>query len=439
MNPAPPVSLWPDPDALGTLTDLYELTMMAGYYSSGMAAQSATFELFVRSMPAGRAYLVFAGLEQAIGDLLKLAFTPEQIETIRQWPEFRQLDESVIDALASLRFRGRRLVGAGGDGRLPGRDAAAGHGTIAAGPMGRNASPGFACIPDLGRFQGAREWSSRQAGRSLFEFGARRGHGPHGGNAGRACGLHCRLHRNEPRRGRSPPGHSRQRDHGPLMGPVVRAPNPKHSRRSRACSRKTRPCWSIPTTRWKGFAMPRRSSRRSGRSGSTAAIWPASQKRPARSSINSAGRRSRSWSRETWTSTRSLGSWPPAAPVDGFGVGTELITSRDAPALAMVYKLVELERERQVQAQSGQADVSRWPSRSFGAETRTASFVGDHVTRAEEIAEGEPLLVEVVRSGRLVRDLPGLEASLIAAGTSSQRCRRGCSPGRSAGLSHHLQ
>ena len=38
-----------------------------------MADQSATFELFVRKMPADRAYLVFAGLEQAIGDLLKLA------------------------------------------------------------------------------------------------------------------------------------------------------------------------------------------------------------------------------------------------------------------------------------------------------------------------------------------------------------------------------
>ena len=87
-EPKPPVSLWPDPKALGTLTDLYELTMMAGYHAAGMAGQKATFELFVRKMPPGRAFLVFAGLEQAIGDLLDLAFDPEQIDDIRRWPAF---------------------------------------------------------------------------------------------------------------------------------------------------------------------------------------------------------------------------------------------------------------------------------------------------------------------------------------------------------------
>ena len=46
------------------------------------------------------------------------------------------------------------------------------------------------------------------------------------------------------------------------------------------------------------------------------------------------------------------------APVDGFGVGTELITTRDAPALAMVYKLVELDGQGKYQAQPGQEDVS---------------------------------------------------------------------------------
>jgi nicotinate phosphoribosyltransferase len=106
MSHEPPASLWPDPDALGPVTDLYELTMMVGYLASGMAAKRASFELFVRKLPANRTYLVFAGLEQAIGDLLRLAFSPEQIEDLRRWPMFRGLDPSLLDALGRLRFEG---------------------------------------------------------------------------------------------------------------------------------------------------------------------------------------------------------------------------------------------------------------------------------------------------------------------------------------------
>ena len=54
QNPQPPVSLWPDRRALGPITDLYQLTMMAGYLAAGMAGKRATFELFVRRMPPHR-------------------------------------------------------------------------------------------------------------------------------------------------------------------------------------------------------------------------------------------------------------------------------------------------------------------------------------------------------------------------------------------------
>jgi nicotinate phosphoribosyltransferase len=97
MNTKPPLSIWPRTDALGTVTDLYELTMMAGYLASGMAQERATFEMFVRKLPKGRAYLVVAGLEQAIDDLLRLAFSREQIDKIRQWPMFAHIDPSIID------------------------------------------------------------------------------------------------------------------------------------------------------------------------------------------------------------------------------------------------------------------------------------------------------------------------------------------------------
>ena len=88
------------------------------------------------------------------------------------------------------------------------------------------------------------------------------------------------------------------------------------------------------------------------------------------------------------------------APIDGFGVGTELVTSRDAPALGIVYKLVELEG----QGKSSSAPAKRtYPMakqvfRRRGADGR---FCGDHVTRSDEAADGEPLLSPVVRAGRL--------------------------------------
>src|SRR5262245_46393353 len=80
--------------------------MMAGYMCSGMAERRATFELFVRKMPPHRAYLVFAGMEQAIADLLNLAFSSEQIEAIRGFPSFANVDPKFFEQLAALRFKG---------------------------------------------------------------------------------------------------------------------------------------------------------------------------------------------------------------------------------------------------------------------------------------------------------------------------------------------
>ena len=97
-----------------------------------------------------------------------------------------------------------------------------------------------------------------------------------------------------------------------------------------------------------------------------------------------------------------------SAPIDGFGVGTELITSRDAPALSMVYKLVEIDGEGRFKLSPGkktypmakQVDRRRDPQ---------GIFRGDVVMRSDETAEGEPLLVPIVRAGRLVNELPSLE------------------------------
>src|SRR5262249_7009906 len=97
------------------------------------------------------------------------------------------------------------------------------------------------------------------------------------------------------------------------------------------------------------------------------------------------------------------------APIDGFGVGTELITSRDAPALSMVYKLVELDGEGRVKLSPGKKTYPM-AKQVYRRRDETGRFSGDHVTGASEIAEGEPLMVPIVRGGRLIGTLPPLEA-----------------------------
>ena len=86
-------------------TDLYELTMAAAYWQLGMD-QRAAFELFVRSMPPHRGYLVCAGLEQALDYLEALRFTPEQIDYLRGLPVFADCPAGFFDYLADLRFTG---------------------------------------------------------------------------------------------------------------------------------------------------------------------------------------------------------------------------------------------------------------------------------------------------------------------------------------------
>src|ERR1700689_1730609 len=71
----------------GLLTDLYELTMAAGYLQTGFDAR-ATFELFVRHLPAKRNYLVTAGLEQALEFLEQVHFTKDEISYLLRHPIF---------------------------------------------------------------------------------------------------------------------------------------------------------------------------------------------------------------------------------------------------------------------------------------------------------------------------------------------------------------
>src|ERR1700683_4162720 len=89
----------------GLLTDLYELTMAAGYLQTRFDAR-ATFELFVRHLPPHRNYLVAAGLEPALQFLEKVRFTSEEIDYLRRHPTFRNIRDDFFDYLHHFRFTG---------------------------------------------------------------------------------------------------------------------------------------------------------------------------------------------------------------------------------------------------------------------------------------------------------------------------------------------
>jgi nicotinate phosphoribosyltransferase len=406
MNPMPPHSLWPNPDALGPMTDLYELTMMAGYYVAGMANQRATFELFVRKMPDRRAFLVFAGLEQAIGDLLTLAFSPDQVESIRRWPQFRHVDETVMDAIALLRFDGDVWSVPEGTVVFPGETLLR---VTAPLPQAQwvethlLASLGY---PTLVASKAARVVGAA-AGRSLFEFGARRGHGPLAGmlaaRAAYIAGFTGTSHVEAARRLGIP-----------AIGTMAHSWVQSFGTESEAFATFAR-IFPENTTLLVDTYDTAAGVRHA------AAIEPpvqairidsgdlAHEARQARTILDQLGRSSvkiiASGDLDEYKIAHLVGS---GAPVDGFGVGTELITSRDAPALAMVYKLVELEGQGKFKLSSGKRTYPM-AKQVFRRRDQNSRFCGDHVTEALESAEGEPLLIPILRSGRLVNRLPTLE------------------------------
>jgi len=89
------------PDSV-LLTDLYQLTMLQGYYEQNME-ELAVFEFFVRKLPENRGYLVAAGLAQVLTYLEQLQFSADEIEWLASTGQFKL---SMLDRLKALKFTG---------------------------------------------------------------------------------------------------------------------------------------------------------------------------------------------------------------------------------------------------------------------------------------------------------------------------------------------
>ena len=158
------------------LTDLYQLTMLQGYFDERME-ETAVFEFFVRKLPPKRNFLIAAGLEQALAFLETVQFSPEELDWIASYGAFRP---AFVRYLESFRFRGdvsryarrNHILSQRAD---PARDRA-----DRASAVGRKPADQSAPFQTLIASKAARSVLMAPA-KLLVDFGLRRAHGAEAG------------------------------------------------------------------------------------------------------------------------------------------------------------------------------------------------------------------------------------------------------------------
>src|SRR5438874_3672488 len=163
----------------GLLTDLYELTMAAGYVQNRFEAR-ATFELFVRSLPRRRNYLVAAGLEQALDFLENVRFSPEDISYLRALPFFHHVHSEFFDYLAQFQFTGDVWALPEGTIFFPGEPLLRVTAPIAEAQLVETSLLSILHFQTLIASKAARV-TNAASGRPVVEFGSRRAHGMEAG------------------------------------------------------------------------------------------------------------------------------------------------------------------------------------------------------------------------------------------------------------------
>lgn len=406
MDHVPPVSLWPDPNALGALTDLYQLTMMAGYAATGHGGDRATFEMFVRRLPPGRAFLVFAGLEQAVGDLMRLRFSPAQVDAIRAWPAFAHVDPGFFESLRNFRFEGDVWAVPEGTVVFAGEPLIRVEAALPEAQLVETfllASIGYATLVA----SKAARVVAAAAGRPVFDFGLRRGHGAHAGMlAARASYLAgCAGTSNV---------EAAIRLGIPCTGTMAHSWVQTFADEAEAFAAFARVFPDASTLLVDTYDTAEGVRRAAGVAPPVQAVRLDSGdllelSKRARVTLDTLGRPDvrivASGDLEEHEIARLVAA---GAPVDAFGVGTELITSRDAPALSLVYKLVALDGRGRIKLSPGKKTCPLGKQVHRRRDAR-GKFAGDHVTAADETAAGERLLIRWVRNGALAAGLPRLD------------------------------
>ena len=384
-------------------TDLYQLTMMAGYFTHQMVPVRATFELFVRRLPRNRAFLVAAGLQQALDYLEALTFSDDDVSWLREQGLFRRVPPDFFDYLRSFRFSGDVWAMPEGTPFFPMEPILRVSAPIIEAQLVETALLAVVNFQTTVASKGIRMIQAA-AGRAVMEFGARRAHGLDAALlAARAAYLAGCSGSSYVEAGR--------RFGIPLSGTMA------HSWVLAAPSEEAAFKWYADLFDPTVLLIDTFDVNAATRTLIDSGVRPqairidsgdlASLSRTVRESLDRAGLTSiriiASGDLDEWKIADLVAS---GAPIDTFAVGTALTTADDAPALGGVYKLVQLEERgtiRQVMKRS--EGKGTWPGvKQVWRCEQDGVAAGDVIALIDEPPPktGKALLEPVMRSGTRV-------------------------------------
>lgn len=401
------------------LTDLYELSMLEAYAADGMD-DIAVFELFFRKLPPQRGFLMAAGLEQAVGFLETVHFSADELDWLRASGRFAP---AFIDSLADFRFTGDVDAIPEGTVFFPDEPVLRVTAPLPQAQLVETRLLNIIHFQTVIASKAARMVLAAH-GRQLVDFGLRRAHGAEAGLlAARASYLAGFDGTATVLAGR---------DFGiPIMGTMAHAFVQAYDDETTAFTRfaHTRPAGltllidTYDTER--GAAMVASLAPRLAAEGITIGAVRldsgdlSQHARAVRAILDKAGYHSihifASGGLDEYNIRQLVD-----APIDGFGVGTSLTTSSDAPALDCAYKLQEYAGRPRRKRSEGKAT---WPGRKqvYRRYHPDGVIAGDVVALLDETIKGEALLRPAMRGGRRIAGPPDLAATRAHARRSLER------------------
>lgn len=391
-----------------TMTDLYQLTMAAGYFSHDLNPVT-TFELYVRRLPQNRSFLVAAGLAQAVDYLSDLSFEPEEIAYLKRLPAFKNMVPAFFEYLKDFQFTGDLWALPEGTLFFPYE------------PILRVTAPLIEAqiietyLLSLINFQtsvaskAARIYQACQQkeGVSFVDFGSRRAHGPEAGVlAARAAFIGGAQATSNVYAGHT---------FGiPVVGTAAHAWTmafPNEQAAFDAYGQTFPEHVTLLVDTYDTLEGTRRAISSAGHhlkgvrldSGDFLCL-----SKEVRTLLDEAGlKKSKIIVSGDMNENKINSLLTQEAPIDVFGVGTELVTSIDAPSLGGVYKMVH---------QSGSSSPYKvklsQSKRSYpGIKQVYRSAQEDIICLSSEQHPGEPLLKPVIQKGQLQAPLPSLKDS----------------------------